>query len=133
LQDHGLQRRHRKVVFLGDGTNAGSSLAVADVSILTGSESKTYQAEADALFLGEDLNNFAEVVRLARRANRISAASFAIAVIVTSVTVGLAIRGKVSPEWALAVRFALDLTLVLSAAQLLTPLWKRRSALPFTL
>jgi cation transport ATPase len=129
----GLQRRHRKIVFLGDGTNAGSSLAVADVSILTGPESQTYQAEADASFLGEDLNSFAEVLRLARRTNRIAAVSFAIAVIVTSVTVGLAIQGKVSPQWALAVRFALDLTLILSAAQLLTPLWKRRSALPFRL
>jgi cation transport ATPase len=127
----GLQKRHRKVVFLGDGAKAGSSLAVADVSIVSGSTPTALERGADALFLSEDLNDFAEVVRVARRANRIATVSFAVAVVVISTSVGLAIQGKVSPQWAVALRFILELALMFSAARLLTPLWKRRSALEF--
>jgi cation transport ATPase len=123
----GLQRKHRKVVFLASETTAASSLATADVSIVTGFESNRMESAADALFLSNDLSDFAEIVRIARRANRIAAISFAIAVIVTSACLGLAIQGKISPQWAIAVRFALEVALMFSAAQLLTPLWKPRT------
>ena len=122
-----FRKKHRKVVFLGKGTEAAPSLAVADVGIVAGVEPKATESKADAFLLSNDLNDFAQVLRIARRANRIAALSFAAAVVVTSVAVGLAIQGEVTPQWAIAVRFLLEFALMLSAAQLLSPLWRERA------
>lgn len=123
----GLQRRHRKVVFLGNEASGGSSLAVADVGILTGAESPTPDSDPDAILLTEDLTQFAEVIRIARRARRIAAVSFALAVIVAAAGIGVAMQGKISPQTAVAARFGLELALMLGASRMLVPLLNVRA------
>ena len=59
------------------------------------------------------------MLSIARRAQRIITANFVTPVLVSSVGIGLAMGGRLSPTWAIAIRFAAELVLVLNAARLL--------------
>ena len=114
-----LQRRAKKVALLSDDVKAGSALFHADVAVVVGAPTGVEGSVGDAFFLSKNLNDFADVLAIARRAQRIITANLVAAVLASSVGIGLAMGGRLSPTWALAVRFASELVLVLNAARLL--------------
>ena len=84
-----------------------------------GSGTDLARESADVLLLGNDLERFAETVRVARSCRRIIFQNFGGTILVDLVGIALAAAGRLSPLWAAAIHVGSELAFLMNSARLL--------------
>jgi Cu2+-exporting ATPase len=103
---------------VGDGMNDGPVLARADLSIALGQAVPVAQARSDFIIQGGQLEGVADVLRQARRTQRVVRQNLSWAAAYNAVSVPLAIAGAMPPWLAGIGMAASSLVVVLNAARL---------------
>jgi len=84
-----------------------------------GSGTDVARESADVVLIGNDLQEFVETVRIARRCRSIIVQNFYCTLIVDSIGIGMAVAGLLDPLLAAFVHVASELTFILNSTRLL--------------